>query len=282
MKIISVVGKVDTRSIVYPAIRALTLNGLTAVITDDGAYRRLYHGKGDIGNVNGIDVSVTGHVDDNSVHSLDKSGVPYDNLIIVSSDYIHPDATGIIACHGLDRSMMAKVEVEEDDDFIIPGKNEAEKPVEAVKEKKKVGFGKSKQLEKKDTDENESITNDPTEEVVKESIEATEQPEQTIAKPVENPDKIVLPEGIPFVEVQIAYAPPPKTGIIGISLKEGLMNYIYTCEEQKRLSIIGDKNYNATLAKILSPVTGIDQKELAVLLVKEEGIGAPGSGKKKK
>ena len=58
MKIIAIAGKVDSRVLVYPLARAISLTGLTAVISDDGAYRRLYHGDDLKGTVSGIDISV--------------------------------------------------------------------------------------------------------------------------------------------------------------------------------------------------------------------------------
>lgn len=287
MKILSIVGKVDSRALVYPLIRALSLNGLTGVITDDGSYRRLYHGKGNIGNVNGIDISVCGHVDDRAVHSLDNSGVPYDNLIIVSTDYIHPESTGIIACHGLDRSMMAKDEVEEEDDFIFPIKAETKEPEEAVDSKKKGGRGKKKPIE-----DSTPIVEDTTAEVASENTESTEEAveeepvvetehDRIIRLQAENPDKIIVPDGVPYTEIQIAFAAVPKKGILGISLRDGLYSYVYNCEEQKRIGIIPDKNYNSLITKIVATPLGIPANEMSILLTKDEGKGAPEKGKKK-
>ena len=296
MKIISVVGKVDSRSLVYPLARALSMSGLTGIITDDGAYRRLYTGKGNIGNVNGIDVSICAYLDDKGIHSLDNSGVHYDNLLVVSADYIHPESNGIIVCHGLDRSMLAQDEVEEDDDFILPVKSEAQKPEDANGEKKKSGLGRGKHkhedkltevadnTESKETEAVEVDENPTTEE--NEPVEKAEDVEtehdRIIRVQSENRDKIVIPEGMPFTEVQIAFAATPKKGIPGISLKDGLVNYIYSCEEQKRISVIQDKNLNSIIVKLAADLLGMGQSELSTLLIKEEGQGAPDKSKKKK
>lgn len=295
MKIISIIGKVDSRSLVYPLARALSLYGLTGIITDDGAYRRLYPGKGNIGNVNGIDISVCAYLDDKGAHSLDNSGIHYDNLLVVSGDYIHPESDGIIVCHGLDRSMMAKEEVEEDDDFILPIKQEAPKTEETNDEKKKGGFGKGKHKQEDKPVETTDTTQPENNEVENTEIENTEATEESATQEVvetehdriirlqsENPDKIVIPDGVPFTEVQIAFVAAPKKGIPGISLKDGLLSYIYSCEEQKRIPVIQDKNLNSIIVKLAAGLLGMEQSELSTLLIKEEGQGAPDKGKKKK
>lgn len=293
MKILSIVGKTDSRSLVYPLARALSMSGLTGIITDDGAYRRLYPGKGSIGCVNGIDISVCGYLDDRGAHSLDNSGVDYDNLIIVSSDYIHPESNGVIVCHGLDRSMLAKDEVEDDDDFILPIKIEAPKTEESNEEKKKVGFGKARHNQEakpvENSVENSEETNSTsiTEDTSNKDEENTEVVEETehdriIRLQKENPDKIIVPDNMPFKEVQIAFAAAPKKDIPGISLKDGILHYIYTCEEQKRISIIQDKALNSTIVKLAADLLDMAPSELSTLLIKEEGQGAPEKGKKKK
>ena len=276
MRIISIVGKVDSRVIAYPLARGLSINGLTGIITDDGAYRRLYPGNSNIGSVNGIDISVTGHVDENSVHSLDNSGINYDNLVTVSCDYIHPEADGIIVCHGLDRSMMLKDETDEDDDFIFPIKNESQSEADTSEKKGKVGFGRSKP---KSDDSDNADANKPNQidgntDVVDKpntNVKETEH-DRIIRLQNENPDRILIPANKKYVEVQIAYAAAPKNkDIIGISIKDGLMNYVYTCEEQKRIAVNADKAYVTVLAKILSSISDITASEAQVLLTKEEG-----------
>lgn len=107
MKIIAIAGKVDSRIIAYPLARALSLSGLTALIADDGAYRRLFFGDELKGTVSGVDISVGLKADDDLKNSLNDSGVPYDYKIIVTSGYIPPEVTGVIICKGVDKSMLS-------------------------------------------------------------------------------------------------------------------------------------------------------------------------------
>ena len=268
MKVISIVGKVDSRPLVYTLARALSLNGFTGIITDDGSYRRLFPGKLNIGNVSGVDISVCSHVDDNAVHSLDHSGIPYDYLLIVANDYIYPESTGIIVCHGLDRSMMAKAETEEEDDFVLPVAPKIQSDKESDEEDSKKNKGKKKQSSDDETKENDNIVeNNPVDD---EPHEETYQ-ERVIRIQNENPDTIIVPLDIPYKEVQIAYAAAPKRDILGISLKEGHMSYIYNCEEKKILNVNPNAEFNKLVVKIAADPIGIDAKELSVLLSKEEG-----------
>lgn len=262
MKILSVVGKVDSRVLVYPLAKALSLSGLTAIVTDDGAYRRLFNGKGDIGIVSGVTVSVCGHVNDENMHSLDNYGIPYDYLLVVSSDFIPENANGIIACHGLDRSMMVKDDTDESDDFLISALIER-----GMKNKAANNSEDNKTSEELSSDELSS--SEATEEVTESFTERLERLQR------ENPDKILIPKDKEFTEVQIAYAPVPKRGMAGIALKDGLVNYVYTCEEQKRLNNLASKDIVGNIAKIAAKPLGIDTSELNLLLNKEEGVGAP-------
>lgn len=259
MRIISVVGKVDSRVLVYPLARALSMQGLTGIITDDGSYRRLYPGKTKIGCINGIDISVNANMDESTIHSLDNSGIDYDNLIFVSYDYIHPESDGIIICHGVDRSIMALDELPEEDEFIIPKKQET--------------VGNDADQDKNSDNESDEQNTDKTNDNTGKLDELSER-DKLIKLQEDNPNRIFIPDK-PYVEVQIGYAPAPKNkDIIAISIKEGLMKYVYTCEEQHRIIVNAEQNYVNCIAKIASKVTGIDAKELAILLTREEGSGA--------
>lgn len=278
MRILTILGKVDSRPLVYPLARALSLNGLTGIITDDGSYRRLYHGKENIGTVNCVDIGIVSEINDETVHILDDSGVPYDNLIIVSQSYIHKDTTGMIICHGRDRSMMAQPEEDdEDDEFLLPLLAMQKEAEEKAKAEAENSDDKKKKSEKTPevTGDTESTQNDePHDETIQEKRMRIQE---------ENPDIIVIPEDKPYTEVQIAYeAAPKKTKIIGISLKEGLISYVYKCEEQKQLAIFPDQNFNKTIVKIAAEPLGIEANELNVLLNKEEGAAGLSKGKAKK
>lgn len=121
MRIITVLGLVDTRIIVYPLARALSLTGMTAIISEDGAYRRLYLDKGLKGTVNGVDISVGVDLDEKLRNSLNDTGISYDNIILVTSDTIPKDSTGAIICRGVDKSMLSdyKIDGEEQEEEVI-------------------------------------------------------------------------------------------------------------------------------------------------------------------
>lgn len=206
MKVLTVVGKVDTRALVYPLSRALSLLGLTSIITDDGAYRRLYHGDSLQGTVNGIDISVGLMVDNELNKSLSSSGVPYDYKIVVSSGYIPEDTTGLLICHGVDNSIMGVTETEDET----------------------------------------SNTSD-------------------IRK-----DTVDIPDGIPAMELHISYSQPSVRNITSILLKESFINYVYTCEEMKTISVYPDRAYNKLLAKILNELLNIGLSDAMAVLERAE------------
>lgn len=272
MRIITVVGKIDSRALVYPLSRALSLTGLTAVITDDGSYRRLFHGKGNIGTVSNIDISVGSHVDDELIHSLDDSGIDYDNIIIVSSDYIYDKSTAIIVCHGIDRSMMVDLSSDEDTEFYFPFiKKEATEVDNTTKSKHK--DTKNKAIENKSApsaEQQEAVVNEESN--TQDNVEAKETFRNKLEREQkENQDKIVITEGIKYVELQIAYSLQKNTNNIAcINLKENILSYIYKSEEEKCLSLFNDKNYIVTVSKLIASITDISEKDLNVLFLKEE------------
>lgn len=241
MRLLTIVGKVDTRVLSYPIARALSLQGLTALISDDGAYRRLYHGDGNKGTVSNIDISVGANADENLKNSLNDSGIQYDNVVFVSSGYIPADSSGVIVCHGADRSMMGVTEQEEE------RKIEHEKKEESSKKSEK----------NKGSNDTEDKVEDSSEEVVEKG---------------EKKDKIVVPDGIPSVEVQISYSTPSYKGLTSILLRDSFINYIYSCEERKEIVPYADKAYNKMLAKILNTTLNIDAIEALKLLERSEYI----------
>lgn len=244
MKVITVAGKVDTRVLVYPLARALSLTGLTAIVTDDGAYHRLYKGKELKGNVSGVDISIGLNMDDKLANSLSNSGVPYDNLIVVSSNYIPPETTGLILCHGVDDSMSRKLEDE------APTEEKEETPV------RKRGFGKKSE----DAEEN-----------TESAVEVKEDTKKSdIVEEIDVDDTFEYDEQLPKVEMYISYNKPVDRYQKGILLKEGYMSYIYSCEERKQLDRFADKNINKTIATLVAPAVGVDAKDLAELLGRAE------------
>ena len=253
MRILTIVGKVDSRILAYPLARALSINGLTAIITEDGAYRRLYHGEETTGTVNGIDISVGAVVNDELMESLSDSGIPYDNIIVVSGNYIPSNSDGVIVCSGIDKSMLAKIEQE---------KKEPEQPKkkERAPRKKK---GSPKEIEGEEVGEVE------VEELVSSEVQDTEETrEEPKAKPTE--DIINIPVGIPRTECTISYEVNTEKGKLALQLKELAARYISLCEETKRIPVLADKNYVRAIVKIAAEPLGMDEKELTVLMNRDE------------
>ena len=293
MKILSIVGKSDTRVVAYPLIRALSITGQVGVITDDGCFRRLYPGRNVIGTVNGVDIAVCGRVNDKFMHVLDNTGINYDYLVVVSSDYVPDNADGVLACHGLDRSMMTVDDEENavDEDFLIIEKvlREQKEAADAANNQSNNSESTDKKKGRNKKVETEAIEADnPAPEEVAESTESADAADNTeslrqklLEMQRENPDRIVIRNNN-FCELQIAYAAAPKKGIAGISLKDGYTKYVYSCEEEKRLSVQPDKVLNETIAKTVSPLIGIDKAELLALLTRDETFGDPKSQKSKK
>lgn len=251
MRVLTVVGKVDTRVLVYPLARALSLTGLTAIVADDGAYRRLFKGKGLKGTVSGVDVSIGLNMDVQLKNSLNNSGVPYDNLIVVSSNYIPKDSDGVIVCHGVDNSFGT---VEEEP-----------KQVEAFEEpKKKRGLGKKSD----DSTQEESVNLDKNDESALDDFDVDDNVVNDNKEDTD--DSFEIPENIPSTEIYISYNKPIDKFAKGILLRDGYMQYIYSCEEKKILDKFADKNVNKHIASIAAPVLNIDAKELEQLLGRDE------------
>lgn len=238
MRVITVAGKVDTRVLVYPLARALSLTGLTAIVTDDGAYRRLFKGKQLKGNVSGVDISVGLSMDESLKNSLNNSGIAYDNLIVVSSNYIPADTDALILCHGYDNSMTQEIEEEKKED-----------EEEAPKKKK----GKKGQVE------------EPVEDIV-----VPEEPKTDIIKEVDEDDTFEYDPTLPKVDLFISYNKPVDKYQKGILLKEGYMQYIYSCEERKVLDRFTDKAVNKMLAGLVAPALDMSAKDLAQLFDRAE------------
>lgn len=244
LRVLGIVGKVDTRVLVYTLARALSLDGMTAIITEDGAYRRLYFGNKSKGTVSGVDISVGINIDDADGelrHSLDDSGIQYDNMIIVTNSSVPPDATGVILCKGIDKS------INEDVDY---GGKKDDRDKDKDKEKKR---GKNKKQAEVDT----SIdTNDAEKTEGEISLE----------------DEIIVPDNIPSKTVYISFERLPKKEGLSIQLKDGFMRYIYNCEERKELMMLDNKGLNKVIADIASEPLGISKNELYTLLTRSEYI----------
>lgn len=238
MRVLAIAGKVDSRVLVYPLARALSIQGLTAVVSEDGAYRRLYHGDELKGTVSGVDISVGVRVDEALVDSIKTNGLDYDSLIVVTGGYIPSNVDGVIICKGLDKSMSAVNETP---------KNESE--ATEIKKKKKGN--------KQEATEEDSTT---------EETEEAEEIKETVVKE----DKFTVPTGVPFTECYISFERPEDKKELGISLKDIAIRYIYNCEESKRLDVLADKAISKTIVKIASTPLGLEEKELSVLMARKE------------
>ena len=168
----------------------------------------------------------------------------YDNIILVTSGYIPSDVDGVILCKGIDKSMSAEVEAEE-------------KEVKQVKSKKSLMGKKSKSSD-------ESSNN---EEVIEE-VKVEKKPD--ITKQEVKRDTFIVPDGVPFNECYISFDTPAKKGEFGINLKDGLVRYVCTCEERKKIEVLDDKNMNKAIAKLTSTVVGIDETSMLKLLTRSE------------
>ena len=106
MILLTVAGKADSRPIVYPALYMLKAFGRVAVVSDDGAYRRLYHGYGDSGEVSGVEVFV--HTDSNTENLLNwVNRFAPDYLVCVTNGKVPVSTTHLLVLTGYDRTFDA-------------------------------------------------------------------------------------------------------------------------------------------------------------------------------
>lgn len=248
MKKLCIVGSVDTRCLVYPIARALALNGLTAIVTEDGAYRRLYHGHSNIGTVSGVDVIVGSNLDKSVEDLADTTGVPYDQMILVSSHYIPEDVDGIIVCHGVDRSIIGKTDAEK----------EAEEEARIEREKAEAAARAKSKKKGAESEDPDAITPEKQAEMDRRKNEEL--------------DALELPDGVPGVEVHISYNPSVAKGMVAVVLKESAVAYCFNCEEKKELEVYPDKVYNKTLATLLNKAFGMEAGDAFNLLCRTETI----------
>lgn len=104
--VLTVAGKADSRALVYPILHILKNYGRVMVATDDGAYRRLYHGYEDIGEVSGVGVFVHPTLDVNRLSDAVNQYAP-DFLVCVTNGYVPEYTTHLLVLTGYDRTMEA-------------------------------------------------------------------------------------------------------------------------------------------------------------------------------
>ena len=107
MAIISIVGNVDKRIIAIPLARGLSIDGKTAIITDDTSYKRLYKDNRDIGSISGVDIVIDYDINENSIEKLHETYEAYKHYVFVSNTFLHKESNATILCRGRDRSLLA-------------------------------------------------------------------------------------------------------------------------------------------------------------------------------
>lgn len=113
---VSIIGNIDKRVIAYPLMRALAINGKTAVFTDDGSFKRLYVNDGNSGVIDNVEVYVTPEVNIDSDKDIDKTSEEIMNELFVSDSFVYPDSDATILVRGIDRSMSILRDVEEEEE----------------------------------------------------------------------------------------------------------------------------------------------------------------------
>lgn len=102
--VLTVAGKVDSRVVVYPLLYMLKNFGRVLVVTDDAAYRRLYHGYEDAGEVSGVGICVSPNLDVDALSEEVSSFAP-DYIVCVTSGRVPEFTTHLLVLTGYDRSL---------------------------------------------------------------------------------------------------------------------------------------------------------------------------------
>lgn len=84
-----ITGKADKRIVTYPLMRACSIAGRTSVITDDGAYKRLYAGKGNHGEIEGIKITVIPTMSHENIAEIEEQAIKDETeyLIFITDSY---------------------------------------------------------------------------------------------------------------------------------------------------------------------------------------------------
>lgn len=98
MVILAIVGKTDKRILAYPLMKTCGLMGNTCVITDDGAYRRLYHGMEDTGFINDVEINIVKGINNGTAEILEtqKANEDFDYLIYLTEAFVPPGAGKVV------------------------------------------------------------------------------------------------------------------------------------------------------------------------------------------
>ncbi|WFR59060.1 hypothetical protein QA584_08240 [Anaerocolumna sp. AGMB13025] len=95
---IAITGKADKRILAYPLMRACSISGHTSVVTDDAAYKRLYAGKENYGEIEDIKINVLFELTDETLKGIEEQAVidETEYLIVISDSYYPKDADHIL------------------------------------------------------------------------------------------------------------------------------------------------------------------------------------------
>lgn len=259
MKTLALVGKIDTRIIAYPLARALSLLGMTAIISEDGSYRRLCYGDETTGTVSGVDISVGPLMNEDLFNSLNKSGVDYDYRILVTSSYIPESVDGAIVCTGIDRTM-GNVEDEE--------KSEKEETQTKKTPPKKKGEGSNlPTLDLDDKLDLDGTTECNTEEEKIERVLVESNPRKLR-------DKVELPSDLPNKTVIISFDVREKKGVTCIPMKDANIKYLFECDERQELLPIQDKSMVTTIVNLTAEMLGLSATELLTAFNRKEYLAS--------
>lgn len=128
--IISIIGNVDKRVVAYPLMRALAIQGRTAVITDDGSFKRLYLQDGNTGKVSNIDIIIENELTKNSEDKLDKKSEHIENILFISNNFVHSKSDRTIIVRGRDKSMSVLKDEDEEQEIDLDEDDSTDKVVQ--------------------------------------------------------------------------------------------------------------------------------------------------------
>lgn len=95
---IAVTGKADKRIITYPFMRACSIAGRTWVITDDVAYKRLYSGNENCGEIESIQIHVIPSMSPEEIDVIEEQAAKNETeyLIYITDSYIKHKADYVL------------------------------------------------------------------------------------------------------------------------------------------------------------------------------------------
>ncbi len=88
---LAITGKAEKRILAYPLLKASSIAGKTAFLTDDGAYKRLYKGSGVKGMLENITIYICPELNDKTAAPILKEVLEEDvEYLIIASDSYYP------------------------------------------------------------------------------------------------------------------------------------------------------------------------------------------------